>query len=334
MNDSSIASSRRSFLAGLAGTSVAIAGGLGVPQAQAAGSAFGSGALSGLPWHSGCGGSGIATFESYRRRKADCYTIWCQRDSWSDIVSLKGGFSTVKKLPGRISLAIAPLPTPLSAVTNPGNWQLAAKGAFDGYYTLFAQKLAASGRTDMIVRIGWETNRKFPWYAGADPAGFKDTFKRIADILRRYNPTVSTEWCNVKKGNQQGSVLEQYPGDDAVDIIGVDYYDGWPALNTEAIWAQQFNATYAGGPWGIGAWLAFAKSRGKKLACAEWGISVGEAPGTTDNPVYIKKMFEFFSANAAYIAYENYFNQKSRHQIAPGTVNPKASAMYLSLWGV
>lgn len=334
MNDINCTASRRDLLVGLAGTSVAVAGGLGTKAAQAAGpAAFGGGLMSGLPWHSGCSLGGISAFETYRTRRADTCTIWCQRNTWNDVISFKGGFSTAKKLPGRISLAIAPLPNTHSALVYPGNWKLAAKGSFDVYYNQFAQKLAASGVTNAIVRIGWETNRGFPWYGGVDPQGFKDTFKRIADILRRYNPTVSTEWCNVKKGSQKGSVLTMYPGDDAVDIIGVDYYDGWPALNTAAIWDQQYKATYAGGPWGIGAWLDFAKSRGKKLACAEWGISVGEAPGTIDNPFYIQKMYEFFSRNSAYIAYENYFNQKTRHQITPGDANPKASAAYKLLWG-
>ena len=44
-------------------------------------------------------------------------------------------------------------------------------------------------------------------------------------------------------------------------------------------------------------------------------------------------MFEFFSANAQYIAYENYFNQKTKHQIAPPDINPAAAAEYLKWWG-
>jgi hypothetical protein len=54
------------------------------------------------------------------------------------------------------------------------------------------------------------------------------------------------------------------------------------------------------------------------LACSEWGIKVGSSNGQSkDNPFYIKKMYEFFKANASFIAYENYFNQKIIHQVAP-----------------
>ncbi len=328
MDDQTNFASRRSFLAGLAGASVAAVGGLDmIPAAEAA-----EGSLSGLRWPSGCGAQDWAAFEKYRSRRADTITCWGGRRTWSAVVQMPGGFRSVSRS-ARISLGLALLPDTHSAVRNPGNWKLAAKGSFDGYYTQFARNLAATGRKNTIVRLGWETNRKFPWYGGADPQGFKDTFKRVADIIRRHNPGVQTEWCNVKKGNQKGSVLTLYPGDDAVDIISCDYYDGWPALNTEAIWSQQYNATHHGGPWGIGAWLAFARSRGKKFACPEWGISIGNGPGTRDNPVYIAKMHEFFSRNASYIAYENYFNQKSKHQLTPTHVNPKSSAVYRKLWG-
>lgn len=328
MDDCTNLASRRSFLTGLTGASLLTVTGLGaVPDAEAA-----IGSLSGLRWPSGCGASGIEAFERFRNRKADTITLWGPRKSWSAAVQLPGGLGSKSKA-ARLSLGFAVLPDTHSAVRQPGNWKLAAKGSFDGYYTQYARNLAASGRKNLIVRIGWETNRKFPWYGGADPQGFKDTFKRVADILRRHNPSLQTEWCNIKKGSQKGSVLTLYPGDDAVDIISCDYYDGWPALNTEKIWDQQYNSTHSGGPWGIGSWLSFARSRGKKFACPEWGISTENGPGTKDNPLYIRKMHEFFSRNAQYIAYENYFNQKSKHQLTPSHVNPKASAEYRRLWG-
>jgi hypothetical protein len=57
------------------------------------------------------------------------------------------------------------------------------------------------------------------------------------------------------------------------------------------------------------------------------------SPGSKDNPLFIQKMFEFFKANADSIAYENYFNQRPRHQLNPGNLNPRASAKYKELWG-
>ncbi|HEX6015519.1 MAG TPA: hypothetical protein VFY87_27710 [Geminicoccaceae bacterium] len=159
-------------------------------------------------------------------------------------MSLQGGFRSLKNKPPRISLGMAPLPNSHSAVKNPGNLKLAARGSFDGYYTRFARNLAASGRKDSIVRIGWECNHDRAWCCGADPQAFKDMFKRIADIVRKHNPGVAIEWCCVKKGQQRGSILDSYPGDDAVDIIGVNYYDNWPALNDERTWQTQYQRRF------------------------------------------------------------------------------------------
>jgi hypothetical protein len=331
-------SSRRGFLAGAGSASLVGLAAAALPVASDAAAAatqggFGRGPLSGLPWHSGCSLNGIGAFEAYRGRRCDSYTMWNLHKTWSDIPSFKGGWPTLRKLPGRISLALSPFPDTLSAVRNPGLWDNAARGAYDSVYTLFAQKLAACGRSHIIVRIGWEHNHTFPWYSGTNPQAYKKAFRRIVDILRRRNPTVLIDWTNVKKGAQPFSVLETYPGDDWVDIIGVDYYDGFPALNDQATWDKQYHALYHGGPWGLGAWLAFAKSRGKKLSLPEWGISAGKSPGSKDNPFYIQKMWEFLQANASSIAYENYFNQKPRHQLTPRDENPLSSARYRQLWG-
>jgi hypothetical protein len=325
MHDHDVLPSRRGFLAGLAGTSLAAVTSMGATEADAAGP------RSGLPWASGCGSTGFAEFERYRGRNVDTITCWGRRRSWGDAVRVPTRL--MNSTSAQISLGLAVLPDTHSAAKNGGNWRLAANGSFDGYYTQFARNLAASGRKNVIVRIGWETNHTFPWYGGSDPEAFKDTFQRVAGILRRYNSSVKTEWCNLKRGAQKGSVLSMYPGDDAVDIIGVDYYDGWPAINSERTWNEMYNASHNGGPWGIGAWLSFARSRGKKFSCAEWGIMIGNGPGTKDSPLYIEKMYEFFSRNAASIAYENYFNQKPVHELTPTRTNPKASGTYRKLWG-
>jgi hypothetical protein len=272
---------------------------------------------------------------SYRGRSIDTITTWCPHSTWADITGLKGGFSTARNSGARISVALPALPHSHSGLKNPQNWKLAANGSFDGYYAQFAKKLEASGRTNVICRAaGWECNdRSRPWYCGTDPGAFKATFARIARIVRQYNPTVLIAWCNMKKGAHQGSIMDYYPGDGSVDMICVNYYDGWPALNTQAIWNSQYYREHQGGPWGIGAWIQEAKSRRKLFSCSEWGISVGVSAGATDNPLYIENMHETFTSNTSVLAYENYFNQKDQHALTPTNVNPKASAKYRQLWG-
>lgn len=325
--------SRRDVLAGIAGLSLAVGGGLGDKPAQAA-AAFGTGSRSKMSWHSGCAISRHADFAAYRGRAIDTITTWCPHDTWTDIVSLKGGFATARRSGARISLALPALPRSHNGTTSPQNWKNAANGTYDGYYTEFAKKLAASGPTDVIVRAaGWECNdRGRPWFCATDSGAFKATFARIARIVRQWNPTALIEWNNIKKGAQPDSILNYYPGDDVCDIVGVNYYDGWPPLSSQSVWDSQFyaEAPRKGGPWGIGAWAEFARSRGKRFSLSEWGINAGRY-SCVDNPLYIENMHDFFSTTS-WLAYENYFNQKNYHQLTPTDVNPKSSAKYKQLW--
>ena len=327
--------SRREIVAGLAGMTVALVG-TGAATTRAAGAPFGPGLRSGLPWHSGCSGPGADALAIYRNRPLDTLTTWTKFDTWTDIIGVHSGWKNLKKRPERLSVGMAMLPKPLDATITPSIWQAAALGVYDYYYDAFAQTLAASLRTDLIVRVGWEHNHTFPWFSGADPTNYKITFQKIVGFLRTYNPDILIDWCGTKKGKQKDSIVNHYPGNDVVDIISRDFYDVWPALNTQEIWDENYMAynKKTGGPVGLGAWLKFAVDNGKLFGVPEWGIRVGQTGGASiDNPLYISKMFEFFATNQSSIAYENYFNTKAESILAPATFNPLASAEYLRLWG-
>lgn len=333
-------SSRRDALQQLVGSAALLGAGTAllperlsaITSAQAA-VGVGPGPRSGLFWSTGASISDYRGFTTYRGRSLDTITCWCPHDTWTDIVSLKGGFVTARKSGSRVSCAIGMLPKSHDGKKYPGNWKLAASGAYDGYYTQYAQKLASFKLSNVICRIGWEINGSSrPWFCGTDGAAFIATWQRITSILRQYNPTVMIEWCNIKKGAQNANIMNFYPGDAYVDVFGVNYYDGWPPLDTQSAWDSQYYATYKGGPWGIGAWAAEARRRGKLLACSEWGINSGRY-GCKDNPLYIENMYQFFVNNKDILAYENYFNQKGFHQLTPADLNPLSSAKYKQLWG-
>jgi hypothetical protein len=322
--------SRRSILTGVAGCGMALASGLAAPPAAEA-RTFGAGARSGMPWNSGCSIGGWQTFQSFRGRSLDTITTWCQHNTWNEIVALKGGFLTARRSGARVAVSIAPLPRSHDGRNGP-NFRLAAAGSFDGYYRQFAQRLAGSGTPNPIVCVGWEVNDDVrPWYAGADPGAYKATFARIATIMRQTVPGVAMEFNVIRRGSYRGSNADLYPGDSVVDVVGMSYYDGNPAHNTEADWQDGVNRTHNGGPGGLNTWLQFAREHNKEFAVREWAIWSTRS-GATDNPFYVRKMYEFFRANAAYIAYENYFDQISYHRITGG-LHPKASAEYLRLWG-
>ena len=327
--------SRREILAGVAGTAAALVGVGGIPG-RAAGAGFGPGTRSGLPWHSGCSGSGSAELATYRNRLHDTLTAWVKFNSWTTIANVGSNWKYLKKRPERLSIGMPMLPKPIAATVTPGVWQQAALGAYDYHYDTFARNLATSLRSDLIVRVGWEHNYTFPWFSGPDPENYKITFRKIAGFLRLHNPNILIDWCGTKKGKQTNSIINHYPGNDVVDIISRDFYDVWPALNSQTIWDANYMLynKKTGGPIGLGAWLKFAVDNQKPFGVPEWGLRVGQTDGASiDNPFYINKMFEFFTVNQANIAYENYFNTKTESVLAPATYNPLASAEYLRLWG-
>jgi hypothetical protein len=290
--------------------------------------------VSGLPWRSGSG-CHKSDFDNWRGRRSDVYTLWAAQESWPRMVESIGWYRKYASMPGRLSLGL-----PMLTKDTRGRFDLCNSGAFDSYLRQIGQRLQSSGLGDTVIRLGWEMNHSsFPWAVPpTQKAAYKTCFQRQANILRSQAPNLLIEW-NPKKGNSFGyDIRDIYPGSSHVDIIGVDYYDGWPAIHSQADWNKQLNATKYGGPYGPGAWLAFAKGQGKPLAVPEWGVCRGcNDPKSTDNPFFIQKMHEFFQQNASHIAYETYFNcntkyNGARYRLYPTDENPRAADMYRSRW--
>jgi hypothetical protein len=158
-------------------------------------------------------------------------------------------------------------------------------------------------------------------------------------MLKAGGSRLNIEWTSSKKtSNKALHVMNLYPGDDVVDLMGVHYFDAWPLKNTQDIWNQYYNITYNGAPWGIGAWLAEARKHHKKLGVAEWGIKrlPGQSAAQADDQVYMHNMYQFFKNNASDIAYEAYFNGNTGEGdsgLCPGKLFPKATAAYKLDWG-
>jgi hypothetical protein len=289
--------------------------------------------VSGLPWRSGAT-STDGSFGVWRGRPMDVIVTFVEHTSWA---------SMYKKLRSKTFRGLARL-TPqmvVSLASFPRSYRRAhaecAAGAFDQYFREFGAIMLQQGAGSAIVRLGWETNAGSSHQWGIDTAAeipnYVACFRRQAEALKSGAPGLQIEWTNAKKGKLNVSELATYPGDDVVDLWGVHYYDSGPQKTTQALWDQYVNATHLGGPWGIGAWLAEAKARGKKLGVPEWGVwNQGISEAAADNPVYIENMYRFFRDNAADIAYENYYNTPLKHQLHPSTRYPRASARYRELW--
>lgn len=219
-----------------------------------------------------------------------------------------------------------------------GEMAACAAGRFDELWRGFGTLMADHGRADSIVRLGWEFNvETMPW-RGTDANTYISCFRRAVTAIRATNPLVLIDWTinahRTPAGLCGGVSTGCYPGDDYVDIIGIDNYDHYPWSPTKAA----FDAT-ANRAEGLSWLYAFARTRGKPFSVGEWGV-VPTADAGQENPSYITWMHEWFAAHAPNLAYEAYFSdctaggvQSSLFNTATGCRrNPRSADIYRSLY--
>ncbi len=114
-------------------------------------------------------------------------------------------------------------------------YQLFASGQYDWVVQQVVNAWISQGFRTLIFRVGWEMNLSYqPNYAGDDSqtqADWVAAFRRISYVMHQtasaagvslqvvWNPS-ATNYSNAEATNNL------YPGDDVVDIIGVDIYAG------------------------------------------------------------------------------------------------------------
>jgi hypothetical protein len=292
---------------------------------------------SGLAWQSGAACS-FTEFEAWRGRPLDVYLVFAPNTTWAEFVQFyRGGWlNRYGPMPGKVSMSM-PLISRQSA--GPNKFSECHNGKFDKHFRDAARAIVGKGLGDSYIRLGWEAgNGSWPWYIGSKIDAYKKCWRRIATVLKSVSPKFKLEWVNARRGEQPFDIRRAYPGDDVVDVIGAHNYDRYPNYPNQTAWDEAFySVTEYGQPRGMGAWLNWAKSRGKKFSVSEWAISKGFGQsGSTDNAFYISKMNEFFRKNAAHIEYESYFNcgeDLKYYQIHPTNKNPKAAWRYKQLFG-
>ena len=221
--------------------------------------------------------------------------IWVL-DSWAPWVGAVSG--------RRLVLGVAMLPESAR-----GQLAAGAAGAFDGHFATLARNMVNRGLGGSVVRLGWEANGNwFPWSAAPDPASWRTFFRRIVQTMRSVSGArFSFDWNPASSAAGTNLTFDAfYPGDDVVDVVGLDAYDlKWMdnSSSPEVRWdftLNQFN--------GLRAHRSFASAHGKPVSFPEWGLYArGQANGGGgDNPYYVDRMADWFqSSNTAYQAYFN-----------------------------
>ncbi|MFD6420304.1 glycoside hydrolase family 26 protein [Streptomyces sp. NPDC060194] len=155
-----------------------------------------------------------------------------------------------------------------------------AAGEFDRHYRVLAERLVRLGIPDTVIVLGWEMNGiTYTSRCGPDPASWKAYWRRIVTEMRAVEGQRFKFDFAPNRGRDAIPWTECYPGDDVVDIIGMDSYDQPPGRTFD----EQVNEEY-----GLRKHVEFAKERGKPISYPEWGLF-----RYGDNPEYMRRMLEW-----------------------------------------
>ncbi|HEX6245617.1 MAG TPA: hypothetical protein VFZ61_32055 [Polyangiales bacterium] len=306
----------------------------GAPSDAAADARAPLGPWTTLPWtsgvHYGNEPPSYEQFSTFRGRPLDVVTLYVDRNSWAGLVNPDWWYNNFRNYPARIVLSEPLFPV---APTTLGNIADCALGEYDTEWRKLGTFLAARA-PETVIRLGWGPNDPtHEWCAGSDPAEYISCFRRTVAAIRSTAPRVQIDFSIdpiVSNIPASGNPYDLYPGDDVVDIVGMDVFDRLPALRTDADWSAKCNA-----PLGLCTLIAFARAHGKRFSVGEWGITTcGEQPGG-DNPFFIEKMVQMFAENADMLAYEAYFDDPGDEvcsMLYVPNVAPNARATYKRLY--
>jgi len=271
-----------------------------------------------------------ALFGTWRERPLDVVVDWPARQTWSDVVDPAWLYRRWAGTPYTKVFGVAMIPSNEGATLS-----ACANGAYDSYWRQFGTNIAAAGLAgDTVIRLGWEFNISSYAWSTSDPVLYADCWRRVVTAAESTAPHLRWDWT-VNRGRSalMPDPRAAYPGDDYVDIVGVDSYDMWPAVTTEADWATHYSGSY-----GLRFWADFAAAHGKPMSVPEWGVISGSlAAGHNggDNPFYIEHMVQFFRSLGPALAYESYFNANGTGcgcALVDPTQNPLAAAAYRSAY--
>ena len=296
-----------------------------------------------LPWPSGIwiGGAPsvdrVTAFETWRGSRVDVVTTYPAYETWAEIKGSDWHIKIFRGFDGKLAYGLPLLPK------REGTFAEVTSGARDDVWRKVARDLKRNGRGDSFVRVGLEANGDwFPWGSDAQRAPeFIAAFRHVVGVMRSVAPKLSFVFdigCGaplVGGNNRLDALTALYPGDDVVDVVGCDVYDAHTAkVRSASEWRRFTRPTH--GP-GVADVAEFAREHGKKFAVPEWGLTKPDAHGSGDNAVFIKYMYGFFAANAADLAFENYFNEPAAYlesSLWEPTQNAAAAKAYRQLWRV
>jgi beta-mannanase len=259
-------------------------------------------------------------FDKWSGFHQDFLTSFINCDTWANMAASDWGFQIMSlQPPGENIQEIVCLSTTEDPVL-----QHVGAGMYDSYIQQIGALFLKYNYPNAFIRLGHEFEGNwYPWGMLGGPnnmdyADFIAAFRHVAGLLKQISPTFSIVWnpgCGYYA--QMMDSEKAYPGDDVVDVIGVDCYDDGSGV-----------AHLFGGVYGMNQWAQFAQQHKKPIALPEWGLGVGG-----DDPAYIQAMFNFMVANPTFSeAFWDSDDGNTQSQLSTGEA-PNSGAMFLQTFG-
>ncbi|MFI1437826.1 glycoside hydrolase family 26 protein [Streptomyces fructofermentans] len=189
-----------------------------------------------------------------------------------------------------------------------------AAGQFDGHFRKLAERLVELEVPETVIVLGWEMNGiTYTHRCGPDPEAWKTYWNRIVTTMRSVPGQKFKFDFAPNRGRDAIPWTQCYPGDDTVDIIGMDSYD--------QPHGQSFDQEVSE-PYGLQAHVDFAKAHGKPISYPEWGLY-----RNGDNATYMKRMLAWMDEHKPLY---NTLTDYCPHGVWQCDDNPRASEIYRS----
>lgn len=266
-------------------------------------------------------------FESWLGRDVAWVVEFISDSQWSDIAYPSWWAEAWSAVDRKVVFSVPLLPR------HDGTLARGAAGEYDQVFAATGRTLIDNGHANAIVRLGWEFNLdSSPWRADEDPEAFVVYWRRVVDLMRAQEGAAFQFDWSVSAGPTAIDPEDVYPGDEHVDIIGLDAYDYVsdrdivdPEERWEAIRTQDFGLEWH---------REFAEARDKPLSFPEWGVwQRPDGGGGGDNPFYIERMHAWFKeVDPLYHAYFEHPGQPGAHELRGGQF-PEAANRFRKLFG-
>jgi hypothetical protein len=180
------------------------------------------------------------------------------------------------------------------------NLDATAAGLHDDDFRLVAEYLIDAGYDDAIIRLGHEFDGDWAPYSSRDNVdAYIDAFRHVHDVMTAESAAFRFDWTSMVPYFLEYGLVA-YPGDDVVDLIGLDVYWRQPDPITDEAWSVIYEPV-------LQAHADFATERGKQVSYPEWGRAFA------DHPRFIDFMHRWFtglaSSGPGSLAYQAYFNE-------------------------